>query len=79
MNKILKNKTILGIACILLSLSISLALIPLFNEGMEAKVQVVRVSENIKEGEIITARMIKTVEVGGFNMPDAVVKNKENI
>jgi len=42
-------------------------------------VQVVRVSENIKEGEIITARMIKTVEVGGFNMPDAVVKNKENI
>ncbi|MGV8149474.1 MAG: Flp pilus assembly protein CpaB [Alkaliphilus sp.] len=81
MNKILKNKTILGIACIMLSLSlsISLALIPLFNEGMEAKVQVVRVTENIKEGEMITARMIKAVEVGGFNIPESVVKNKENI
>lgn len=79
MNKILKNKTTLGIACIMLSLIISFALIPIFNDAMEAKVEVVRVSENIKEGEMITPGMIKVVEIGGFNMPDAVVKNKENI
>ena len=59
MNKILKNKTTLGIACIMLSLIISFALIPIFNDAMEAKVEVVRVSENIKEGEMITPGMSK--------------------
>lgn len=79
MKNILKNRTILGIASILLSLIICFGLTPLFNNAIGAKTNVVRVSENITKGELITAKKIQTVEVGGFNMPNEVLKNTDNI
>lgn len=79
MKNIFKNRTILGIACIVLSLIICFGLTPLFNEAIGAKISVVRVTENITKGELITAKKIQTVEVGGFNMSDAVLKNPDSL
>jgi pilus assembly protein CpaB len=79
MKNILRNRTILGIACIVLSLIICFGLTPLFNDVIGTKVNVVRVSENIVKGELITSKKVQTVEVGGYNMSDAVLKNLENI
>lgn len=79
MKKIFKNRTILGIACIVLSLIICFGLTPLFNEAIGAKVKVIKVSEEILKGELITSKMIKTIEVGGYNMSDAVLKNQEAV
>ncbi|MGV8149791.1 MAG: Flp pilus assembly protein CpaB [Alkaliphilus sp.] len=78
MKRLLKNRMFLGIACIVLSLVVSLILIPTFNRGMEAKVEVIRVSENIEKGERITESMIETALVGAFNMTE-VVKLKESV
>ena len=72
MKNILRNRTILGIASILLSLIICFGLTPLFNDAIEAKITIVRVTETIEKGELITSDQIKLVEVGGYNMPDAV-------
>jgi len=77
--KLLKNRTILGIACIVLSLFICFGLTPMFNEAVSSKVSIVRLINDIAIGDEITSNMIKTVEVGGYNLPNEVIKNKENI
>ena len=79
MKNILRNRTILGIACIVLSLIICFGLTPLFNDAIGAKINVVRVTEDITKGELITAKKIQTVEVGGFNMPEEVLKNPDSL
>lgn len=79
MKNITKNRTTLGIACIVLSLIICFGLTPLFNNVLGAKTNIVRVSENIIKGELITSNKVQTIEVGGYNMPDTVLKNSENI
>lgn len=79
MKNILRNRTILGIASILLSLIICFGLTPLFNDALGAKTSVVRVTESIEKGELITSNKIQVVEVGGFNMHDSVLKTKESI
>lgn len=79
MKKILRNRTVLGIASIVLSLIICFGLTPLFNQAISEKVSVVRVTESIQKGDLITSKMIETVEIGGYNLPDTVLRQEENI
>lgn len=71
----LKNRTVIGVVCIILSLVICFAVTPLFNQSISEKTEIVRVVKPVKLGEEITADKIKTVEVGGYNLPEDVVKN----
>ena len=71
----LKNRTVIGVLCIILSLVICFAVTPLFNQSLSEKAEIVRVVKPVKLGEEITADKVKTVEVGGYNLPDNVVKN----
>lgn len=71
---ILKNRTVLGVICIALSLIICFAVTPLFNRSISEKTGIVRVVKPVKAGEEITADKVKIVEVGGYNLPDDVVK-----
>ena len=70
-----KNRTVIGVICIVLSLVICFAVTPLFNQSISEKTKIVRVVKPVKLGEEITADKIKTVEVGGYNLPDDVVRN----
>jgi len=79
MKKILRNRTVLGIASIVLSLIICFGLTPLFNQAISEKVSVARITEHIQKGELITSKMIETVEIGGYNLPDTVLRQEENI
>lgn len=71
----LKNRTVIGVLCIILSLIICFAITPLFNQSISEKAEIVRVVKPVKLGEEITVDKVKTVEVGGYNLPDDVVKN----
>lgn len=71
----LKNRTVLGIACIVLSLIICFAITPLFNAGISKKTGIVRVTGDIRAGDQITKAMVKTVEVGSYNLPDNAVRS----
>ncbi len=75
----LKNRTVIGVICIVLSLVICFAVTPLFNKSMSRKVEIVRVVKDIHVGDRITKDMVRTVEVGGFNLPEDVIKNAENV
>lgn len=71
----LKNRTVIGVVCILLSLVICFAVTPLFNKSISDKTEIVRVVKAVKLGEEITADKVRTMEVGAYNLPDDVVKS----
>jgi pilus assembly protein CpaB len=75
----LKNRTVLGAICIVLSLIICFALTPLFNQSVSQKTTVVRVVKDIQSGEQITKDMVQAVEVGGYNLPDNVMKKADSV
>ncbi|QNK39975.1 Flp pilus assembly protein CpaB [Caproicibacter fermentans] len=77
--KLLKNRTALGAVCIVLSLLICFALTPLFNQSVSRKTAVVRVVKDIQSGEQITKDMVQTVEVGGYNLPETVMKKADSV
>lgn len=75
----LKSRTVLGVLCIVLSLLICFALTPLFNQGVSQKTQIVRVVKDIRTGDQITKDMVQAVEVGGFNLPEAVLRQEQTV
>lgn len=77
--KIFKNRTVVGVFCILLSLLICFGITPLFNKGISKKTEIVRVTKNIKAGDEITKDMVQAAEVGGYNLPQNVIKKKDTV
>ena len=75
----LKNRTVVGVICIVLSLLICFGITPLFNKGISQKTEIVRVTKEIKSGDEITKDMVQVVEVGGFNLPENVIRTKETV
>lgn len=77
--RFLKNRTVLGVICIVLSLVICFALTPLFNQSVSQKASILRVIKDIKAGDAITKDMIQTVEIGGYNLPENVMKQQDSV
>ena len=76
---LLKNRTVIGVICIVLSLIICFAVTPLFNQSISEKTEIVRVVKPVKNGEEIQSDMVKQVEVGGYNLPEDVVKSSDTV
>ena len=77
--KFIKNRTVVGILCIALSLLICFGITPLFNQSISQKTEIVRVAKEIKTGDEITKDMVQTVEVGAYNLPENILKTKETV
>ena len=75
---IFKNRTVIGLVCIFLSLVICFGLTPLFNSGLRAQTEIVRVSSTVKKGEVLTADKLEMVKVGAYNLPNNVIKSKDS-
>ena len=67
---IFKNRTVIGVICILLALVICFGITPLFNKSISQKTEIVRVAKAVSAGDQVTADMVQTVEVGSYNLPD---------
>lgn len=79
MKNLLKNRIVVGLLCIITALIICFGLTPMFNDALKSKVELVRVTSEIKKGDQITAGMVTTVETGGYNLPSGVVYQKEDV
>ncbi len=79
MKTILKNRIVIGLICIVLSLLICFGLTPMFNDALKSKVSLVRVNAQIRKGDQITEKMLTTVEVGGYNLPANVVYEAKDV
>ena len=77
--KLFKNRTVLGIFCIAVSLIICFAITPLVNAGLSKKVTIVRFNKQVNEGEEITRNMLDVVEVGNHNLPENVIRNVADV
>lgn len=74
-----KNRTVVGVGCIVLSLLICFGITRLFNKGISQKTEIVRVTKEIKTGDAITKDMVQTVEVGGYNLPQNIIRKKDTV
>ena len=79
MKKLMKNRIVIGLVCIILSLVICFGLTPMFNNALKSKVQLVRVNTEIHKGDQITEKMLTMVETGGYNLPGNVVCRLEDV
>lgn len=77
--KLLKNRTVLGILCIAVSLLICFAVTPLVNAGLSRKTTIVRFTRQAEEGEQVTKNMVEEVEVGNYNLPENVLRNLSDV
>ncbi|MDE7398606.1 MAG: Flp pilus assembly protein CpaB [Oscillospiraceae bacterium] len=77
--KFLKNRTVLGVVCIALSLVICFAITPLFNASKSSTMKIVRIKNDLKIGQEITSKDIEVVEVGAYNMPSEVMQKSEDV
>lgn len=77
--KIFRNRTVIGVLCILLALIICFGVTPLFSCSASEKTEIVRVTKDIKEGNEITAEMVQTVEVGAYNLPQNLMTDKKEV
>ena len=76
---IFKNRTVIGVICIVVALLICFGITPLFNKSISQKEEIVRVAKAVNAGEQITADMVQSVEVGAYNLPANVFHDTASV
>lgn len=79
MKKLLKNRYFLSGLSVLAAFLICLVITPAVNTAAGKQIEIVRVTKTVPEGTKITSDMVQNVKVGGYNLPDNVLKNSEDI
>lgn len=75
----MKNRTIIGIVCIVVALIVTFAVAPLVNKLADSKVEIVRMANNVTQGHQISENDIEVVKVGGYNLPADVITEVKNV
>jgi pilus assembly protein CpaB len=75
----MKNRTVLGIVCIVVALIITFLIAPLINKLTDNKVEIIRIVRDIKRGSQISENDIEKVTVGSYNLPSKVIKEKNSV
>jgi len=77
---IFKNRTIIGAVCILLSVLVCFGITPLFNAGLKAQTEAVRVkAEVIPRGTYITADMVEVYTRGVSGMDGSTATSLDEV
>ena len=81
MNKnIFRSRTVIGAVCILLAVLVCFGITPLFNEGLKAQTEAVRVkAEVIPQGTYITADMVEVYTRGASGMEDSIATSLDEV
>lgn len=73
------SRTVIGVVCIVLALVITFGVAPLVNKIADQKVDIVRLKTDVQRGQLITADHLETVNVGLYNLPGQVIKDKAEV
>ena len=81
MNKnIFRSRTVIGAVCILLAVLVCFGITPLFNEGLKAQTEAVRVkAEVIPRGTYITADMVEVYTRGASGMEGSIATSLDEV
>ena len=75
----MKNRTIIGIVCIVLALVVTFAVAPLVNKLSDSRTDIVRLKNDIVQGHMIQESDIEIVTVGITGLPANVITKKEAV
>lgn len=78
-SRMLSNRTVIGIICIVAAAAICFGVTPLVNKASEGTARIVRITHTIPQGGMITEDAIELVDVGSFNLPGEVLRKKEDV
>ena len=77
--KIFQNKMVVGGICIALAAVFAFVLLPGMNKNKSGTVKIVKFNTDVLPGTYIDETMLTEKEVGGYGLPDSVVKDKAEI
>lgn len=75
----MKSRTIIGVICVIAALVLSFAVAPLVNRFYDSRFEIVCVKRDITKGHQITEDDIQTITVGGYGLPDDIIKDKATV
>ena len=73
------NRTVIGIICLVVALAICFGIAPLVNRLSDGKTKIVRLIRDISAGATITEADIEVADVGSYNLPTGVIKDKAQV
>ncbi|MGG4220617.1 Flp pilus assembly protein CpaB [Paenibacillus jamilae] len=74
-----RNRTVVGVTCIVFSLILTLGIAPLLNRTSSEQITIVRLTKDVAKGAVITADQIETVQVGAYHLPQEVSTSAEAV
>lgn len=75
----MKNRTVLGLICMVLAIITVFAVSPIVNRLTSGETTVLRLAEDVKQGTKITAKQIETVKVKASTIPAKTIKSTKEI
>ena len=75
----MKNRTIIGIVCIVLALVVTFAVAPLVNKLSDSRTDIVRLKNDIPQGHMIQESDIEVVTAGSTGLPTNIITKKEAV
>ena len=77
--KYTKNRTVVGVILLVVTMILIMVFIPLFNNLFSAKKEIVRFCKDVHKGSTITSDMIEVKAVGKYNLPTNVIIKSDEI
>ena len=75
----MKNRTIIGIVCIVLALIVTFAVAPMVNKMADNRTDIVRMKKDVDQGFLISEDDIEIVTVGSHGLASGTITKKEDV
>ena len=75
----MKNRTIIGIICIIVAVIISFVIAPLINNVTSGAVSTVRLNQDVKQGSVITETMLEEIEINKDALSKDSISEKSHV
>ena len=75
----MKNRTIIGIVCIVLALIVTFAVAPMVNKISDSRTDIVRMKKDVDQGHLISEDDIEIVTVGSHGLAIDTITKKEDV
>lgn len=75
----MKNRTVIGIVCIILAVAVTFVVAPMVNKVSDKKTEVVRFTADVGHGVKITDEHIELVKISNSSLPEKAIKSKDDV
>ena len=75
----MKNRTIIGIVCIVLALIVTFAVAPMVNKISDNRTDIVRMKKDVDQGFLISEDDVEIVTVGSHGLASGTITKKEDV